>query len=103
MRGSRSAAVEPSLSAPRPTLTSSIYGSTVSRMKTTFDIPDELMVRAKKLHFRGRDCTEDDIKKVYERYGPQRALVAWFDLNRDYYTEWPPRWQAPITVAGAAS
>ena len=29
-------------------LTSSIYGSTVSRMKTTFDIPDELMVRAKK-------------------------------------------------------
>jgi len=29
-------------------LTGSIYGSTVSRMKTTFDIPDELMVRAKK-------------------------------------------------------
>ncbi len=29
-------------------LTSSIYGSTVFRMKTTFDIPDDLLVRAKK-------------------------------------------------------
>jgi len=28
---------------------SSIYGSTVFRMKTTFDIPEELLVRAKKL------------------------------------------------------
>lgn len=29
-------------------LTSSIYGYTASRMKTTIDIPEELLVRAKK-------------------------------------------------------
>lgn len=42
-------------------MTSSIYGSTVFRMKTTFDIPDELLVRAK--------------KRAAELRRPLRALV----------------------------
>ena len=42
-------------------LTRNIYGNTVSRMKTTVDIPDELLVRAK--------------RRAAELRRPLRALV----------------------------
>lgn len=42
-------------------MTSSIYGCTVPRMKTTFDIPEELLIRAK--------------KRAAELRRPLRALV----------------------------
>jgi 3-methyladenine DNA glycosylase/8-oxoguanine DNA glycosylase len=50
------------------------------------------IARASERHFRGRACKPKDVVRVYERFGDWAGLVAWFDLNREHYREWPPRW-----------
>ena len=48
------------------------------------------LARASELHFRGRRCKAKDVERVYARFGDWSGLVAWFDLNREHYREWPP-------------
>jgi N-glycosylase/DNA lyase len=50
------------------------------------------IARASEVHFAGRRCKPGDIVRVYEGFGEWAGLVAWFDLNREHYREWPPRW-----------
>jgi 3-methyladenine DNA glycosylase/8-oxoguanine DNA glycosylase len=50
------------------------------------------IARASELHFGGRACKPADVVRIYERFGEWSGSVAWFDLNRDHYREWPPRW-----------
>ena len=50
------------------------------------------IARASERHFGGRPCKPADVVRVYERFGEWAGLVAWFDLNREHYREWPPRW-----------
>jgi N-glycosylase/DNA lyase len=50
------------------------------------------IARASERHFGGRRCKPKDVVRVYERFGDWAGLVAWFDLNREHYREWPPRW-----------
>jgi N-glycosylase/DNA lyase len=48
------------------------------------------IAQASKLHFGGKPCKPADVERVYARFGDWSGLVAWFDLNRDHYAEWPP-------------
>jgi 3-methyladenine DNA glycosylase/8-oxoguanine DNA glycosylase len=50
------------------------------------------IARASERHFSGRACKPADVVRLYERFGDWAGLVAWFDLNREHYRQWPPRW-----------
>ncbi len=43
----------------------------------------------------GRAATMKGLQRYYARWGRWRALVAWFDLNRPHYDEWPPWFTGP--------
>jgi hypothetical protein len=50
------------------------------------------IARASERHFGGRRCKPAEVVRIYEKFGEWAGLVCWFDLNREHYREWPPRW-----------
>jgi 3-methyladenine DNA glycosylase/8-oxoguanine DNA glycosylase len=57
------------------------------------------LAQAKKHAIGGRKPSAATIRRHYADYGAEAARVAWFDLNRDHYAAWPPRFTRPDVVA----